>query len=228
MTVQLDVTDERSVREAVEAAEQRFGRIDVLVNNAGYGLIGGIEEVNAQEARSLFATNVEGMLNVLRAALPGMRKRRSGNIVNISSLGGFSASAGWGVYNATKFAVEGLSEALALEVAPLGIAVTIVEPGYFRTDFLTNASLGRAERIIGDYHESLSGLSNRMVQLSGKQPGDPALAAKAIVDMIHSGNAPLRLALGSDAFDRIAAKLDSMRQNLQQWESLTRSTSFKV
>ena len=124
--------------------------------------------------------------------------------------------------------MEGLSEALALEVAPLGIAVTIVEPGYFRTDFLTNASLGRAERIIGDYHESLSGLSNRMIQLSGKQPGDPALAAKAIVDMIHSGNAPLRLALGSDAFDRIAAKLDSMRQNLQQWESLTRSTSFKV
>ncbi|WP_407070340.1 SDR family NAD(P)-dependent oxidoreductase [Phyllobacterium endophyticum] len=134
--------------------------MDVLVNNAGYGLIGGIEEVNAREAHALFSTNLEGTLYVLRAALPGIRRRRSENIVNISSLGGFSASAG-------------------------GVSTTLLNSPW-------------AERIIGDYHESLSGLSNRMVQLSCKQPGDPALAAKAIFDVIHSGSAPLRLALGSD------------------------------
>ncbi len=226
LVVPLDVTDAASAEAAVAAAERRFGRIDVLVNNAGYGVLGGVEEVGADEARRLLATNVEGVLNVLRAALPGMRRQRSGHVVNISSLGGFSAAAGWGVYNASKFAVEGLSEALAQELAPLGIRVTIVEPGYFRTDFLSSGSLVRAALAIGDYQATVGKMVDTASSFSGRQPGDPARAAAAIVDMVHSGKAPLRLPLGADAHDRIQAKLAAVKANLDEWREVSLSTAF--
>lgn len=151
LTLPLDVTNEKQSQEAVDKALKQFGQIDVLVNNAGRGLVGAVEEVSAEEVRSIFAVNVEGTLNVLRAALPSMRARHSGHILNLSSVGGFVSWPGWGIYCATKFMVEGISEAMQAELKPLGIKLTIVEPGPFRTDFLDASSLGRSSNVIPDY-----------------------------------------------------------------------------
>ena len=183
LSVELDVTDERQAQASVRAALARFGQIDVLVNNAGRGLLGAVEEASAEEIRSVFAVNVDGLLNVTRAVLPSMRERRSGRILNLSAVGGFGAWPGWGVYCATKFAVEGLSEALRAELLPLGILVTIIEPGTFRTDFLDASSLRRAVRVIDDYSGS-SGTAREWADSSNhNQLGDPAS-----VEFCHRSN----------------------------------------
>ncbi|MFJ5214252.1 oxidoreductase [Streptomyces sp. NPDC088354] len=226
LALPLDVTDEQQARTAVEAAANRFGGIDVLVNNAGRGVLGAVEEVSDAAARAVYETNVFGTLNVLRAALPGMRARRSGHIVNISSVGGFTGTPGWGVYASTKFAVEGLSEALAGEVGPLGIQVTIVEPGRFRTDFLDSSSLHTEANLIEDYAPTAGGTRDTAPEHNHAQPGDPVKAARVIVGLGGSDKAPLRLQLGPDSVERIEAKLHSMADELERWRSVATSTDY--
>jgi NAD(P)-dependent dehydrogenase (short-subunit alcohol dehydrogenase family) len=190
LTLKLDVTNEQEVKEAVDAALKHFGQIDVLVNNAGRGLVGAVEEVTAEEVRAVFAVNVEGTLNVLRAVLPSMRARKSGQILNLSSVGGFVSWPGWGIYCATKFMVEGFSEALQAELKPLGIKLTIIEPGPFRTDFLDASALERTKNIIGDYGETAGAARQWADSTHNAQPGDPAKAAAAIVKITGVDNPP--------------------------------------
>jgi NAD(P)-dependent dehydrogenase (short-subunit alcohol dehydrogenase family) len=225
--IRLDVTDRQEVDRAIHTAINTFGRIDVLVNNAGYGLLGGVEEASEAEARTQFATNLFGALWMIQAVLPVMREQRSGHILNISSVGGFTGYAGFGIYNGTKFALEGISEALALEVAPFNIHVTIVEPGAFRTDW-AGRSMIRSERVIDAYAESSGQTRNWMDQESGTQAGDPALAAAAMIKVVDAENPPQRLVLGADALERIRAKLRSMAQELDIWEQTTVNTAFSA
>ena len=222
----LDVTDEAQARAAAEAAVARFGQIDVLVNNAGRGLLGAVEEISAEEARAVFAVNVDGLLNVSRAVLPSMRRRRAGRIVNISSVGGFGAWPGWGVYCATKFAVEGLSEAMHAELAPLGIAVIIVEPGTFRTDFLDASSLVRSKRTIDDYAATSGATRQWADESSHAQLGDPVKAARAIVEVATAATPPLRIQLGADCVARVEEKLKHVAAELAQWRALSLSTAY--
>ncbi len=226
LTIPLDVTSEKQAQQAVERTLERFGQIDVLVNNAGRGLVGAIEEVSAEEVRSIFAVNVEGTLNVLRSALPSMRARRSGHILNLSSVGGFVSWPGWGIYCATKFMIEGVSEALHAELKPLGIKVTIIEPGPFRTDFLDASSLGRSKETISDYSGS-SGAAREWADSShSAQPGDPAKAVAAMVKITEVNNPPLRLQLGADCVASISAKLEQVKEELEQWRELAESTAY--
>ncbi|WPB76774.1 oxidoreductase [Archangium violaceum] len=223
LAARLDVTQEAQAQAAVEAAIQRFGRIDILVNNAGYGLLGAVEEANSRDVERVFATNVFGLLAVTRAVLPQMRRQRSGHVINMSSLGGYGSYPGWGVYCATKFAVEGLTEALAVEVAPLGIKATIVEPGFFRTDFLDGQSLSVAEPI-SDYADTAGATRTRAAELNHAQPGDPARLAKAILTLADASKPPLRLPLGSDTLARIEAKNRGVAEELASWRELSLST----
>jgi NAD(P)-dependent dehydrogenase (short-subunit alcohol dehydrogenase family) len=220
----LDVTDAAAAVAVAKIAQERFGGVDVLVNNAGRGLLGAVEEVSDAEARAVYDTNVFGLLNVLRAVLPGMRARRSGRVFNLSSVGGFTTGTAWGVYGSTKFAVEGLSEALAQELAPLGITVTIVEPGYFRTDFLDSSSLHRAAAALDDYADSAGRVREVATGRNHDQPGDPAKAARAIVELAASEEPPLRLQLGRDCVERVEAKLRSVQTELDQWRAVALST----
>lgn len=225
-TIALDVTDRDNIRAAVAEAQQAFGRIDVLVNNAGYGTIGAIEEVSDEAIERQFNTNLFGTLNMMRAVLPIMRQQRSGHILNLSSVGGMVSFAATGIYCSTKFAVEGLSEALSQEVAPLGIKVTIVEPGAFRTDF-NGRSLSVPEQPIEDYAQTTNGFLDWLQQMDGKQPGDPVKAARAMIQAVESESPPLRLALGEDAVDAIASKLQSVKSELEQWRSVSLDTAFE-
>ena len=193
----LDVTDAGQVDSGVTQAFAQFGQVDVLVNNAGYGVAGAIEEVSEAEYMPMFETNVFGLLRVTRAFLPHLRKQRSGHILNLSSIGGLVASPGMGYYNATKFAVEGLSEALAAEVAPLGIRVTISEPGPFRTDFLGRSGVVAKTRI-ADYDATAGNMRKYFAENDGKQKGDPLRAVHAMMQVVESPNPPLRLLLGAD------------------------------
>ncbi|MGC4942083.1 oxidoreductase [Kribbella sp. DT2] len=220
----LDVTDEYQARAAVEQTVAEYGRIDVLVNNAGRGLLGAVEEASDEVARAVFDTNVFGLLTVQRAVLPVLRAQRSGHIVQLSSVGGFTGTPGWGVYAATKFAVEGLSEALAAEVGPLGIKVTIVEPGFFRTDFLDSSSLHTADTTIDDYAATTGRVRELMAERNHSQPGDPVKAARAIVDLTELDEPPLRIQLGTDAVERIGAKLDFLQAELARWRTVSTST----
>jgi NAD(P)-dependent dehydrogenase (short-subunit alcohol dehydrogenase family) len=226
LAVPLDVTDDQQVSQAAAAAVERFGRIDVLVNNAGRGLLGAVEEASAAEVRAVFESNVFGLLSVLRAVLPTMRAQRSGRIFNISSVGGFAAAMGWGIYAGTKFAVEGISESVRAEVAPLGISVTVVEPGYSRTDFLDSSSLHRAEQVIDDYAETAGRIRERERHTNHAQLGDPAKVAAAIVAIAGIGNPPMRLQLGADALARVQAKLDTVTDEMAQWRDLSLSTGY--
>lgn len=223
--VRLDVTEPESIDEAIATAKDAFGRIDVVVNNAGYGLLGGIEEVSDTEVRHQFETNLFGALNVIRAVLPQLRQQQSGHILNVSSVGGFCGFAGFGIYNGTKFALEGISEALALEVAPFNVNVTIVEPGSFRTDW-AGRSLNRAENIIDDYAETSGETRSWMNEENGTQQGDPAKAAEAMIEVVYSENPPQRLVLGADALEIICKKLDNVTQELDKWEQTTVDTAF--
>jgi NAD(P)-dependent dehydrogenase (short-subunit alcohol dehydrogenase family) len=226
LAVALDVTQESQAHAAAKAAIERFGRIDVLVNNAGYGLLGAVEEASAEEIESVYRTNVFGLLAVTRAILPHMRRQRSGRILNISSVGGYRGYAGWGVYCSTKFAVEGLSEALAQELAPLGVHVTAVEPGYFRTDFLDQSSLSTVPNVIDDYHQSAGATRDRATDVNHQQPGDPAKLAKVLVAFADTPNPPVRLPLGSDTVAAIEQKDAQTAQILAAWRATAVSTDF--
>jgi NAD(P)-dependent dehydrogenase (short-subunit alcohol dehydrogenase family) len=226
LAVRLDVTNESEAHEAVGLAIKRFGRIDILVNNAGYGLLGAIEEASAAETARLFGTNVFGLLNVTRAVLPHLRRQHSGHIINLSSVGGYTGNPGWGVYGATKFAVEGISEALAGEVAPLGIRVTVVEPGSFRTDFLDGTSLVRTAQEIDDYRETAGKTRARAANINGGQRGDPRKLAKAFIELVNAKEPPLRLPLGSDTVERIENKHAFVERELASWRKLATSTDF--
>ncbi|HWU99305.1 MAG TPA: oxidoreductase [Oxalicibacterium sp.] len=226
LPVQLDVTSEQQAHQAVAEGIKRFGRIDILVNNAGYGLLGAVEEASKEEIEPLFATNVFGVLAVTRAVLPHMRRQRSGHVINISSIGGYEAYYGWGVYGATKFAVEGLSEALHQELQPLGIHVTVVEPGFFRTDFLDASSLVTSGNQITDYADTVGVMRNVASNLSHAQPGNPAKLADAFLTLANAQNPPLRLPLGSDTVARIEQKNRSVAAELDQWRDLALSTDF--
>ena len=222
----LDVTEERQALAAVEGGLARFGRIDVLVNNAGFGLVGAVEEATAAEVEAIYRTNVFGLLAVTRAVLPHMRARRAGRIFNISSIGGYRAAPGFGVYCSTKFAVEGLSEALHHELAPLGIHVTVVEPGYFRTDFLNANSLSTSAPRIEDYADTAGATRSRAAALNHRQPGDPERLAHVLVDLADETDPPIRLPLGSDTVAAIEAKHHSDAVILAAWRGVSLSTDF--
>jgi NAD(P)-dependent dehydrogenase (short-subunit alcohol dehydrogenase family) len=221
----LDVTDVAQIAATTQAAIAHFGGIDVLVNNAGFGITGAIEEAAADEYNPVFATNVFGVVNVTKALLPHLRARKAGHILNISSIGGLLGGAGWGYYNATKFAVEGLSEALAAEVAPLGIHVTIVEPGPFRTDFLGRSGIVAKQRI-ADYDQTAAKARAYRDDQTGKQPGDPVRAVHAMMQVVDSPNPPLHLLLGSNALERFRGKLDRWQKEIAAWESVTVGADF--
>jgi NAD(P)-dependent dehydrogenase (short-subunit alcohol dehydrogenase family) len=221
-----DLADRAAADALVAEALSRFGRIDILVNNAGYGLLGAIEEASAAETTKLFGTNVFGLLGVTRAVLPHMRRQRAGHVINISSVGGYAGFPGWGVYGATKFAVEGISEALAGEVAPLGIKVTVVEPGFFRTDFLDETSLVRTAQHIDDYSESVGRTRAHAADVNHGQRGDPRKLASAFIALVNAKNPPLRLPLGSDTVERIEAKNAFVARELAEWRTLATSTDF--
>jgi NAD(P)-dependent dehydrogenase (short-subunit alcohol dehydrogenase family) len=226
LATRLDVTNEAEAHEAAGQAVKKFGRIDILVNNAGYGLLGAIEEASAAETERLFGTNVFGLLAVTRAVLPHMRRQRSGHVINLSSVGGYTGYPGWGVYGATKFAVEGISEALAGEVAPLGIKVTVVEPGFFRTDFLDETSLSRTAREIEDYRDSVGRTRAHAADANHGQRGDPRKLAQAFITLTNAEAPPLRLPLGSDTVERIEAKNALVAKELAEWRAVATSTDF--
>jgi len=221
----LDVNCDAQVKDAVAKTIARFGRIDVLVNNAGYGLAGAVEEVSDAEAREQMETNVFAVLKLTRAVLPYMRAQKSGHILNISSAAGFVATPGLGIYNASKFALEGFSEALAQEAAHLGIKVTLIEPGPFRTDW-AGPSLITPKNKISDYASTAHKTIQTLNGYSGKQAGDPHKAALAMIQVVESEKPPLRLPLGEMALGRIRQKLSAMTAELDVWECVSLDTSF--
>jgi NAD(P)-dependent dehydrogenase (short-subunit alcohol dehydrogenase family) len=226
LVMPLDVTDELQAQAAVAAAVERFEKIDILLNNAGYGLIGAVEECTPEEVEKVYRTNVFGLLGVTRAVLPHMRARRSGMIINISSVGGYSSKVGSGIYCSTKFAVEGLSETLAAELAPLGIKVMIVEPGVFRTDFFDPRSVEVTPSRIADYVQTAGATRERVVRLNHLQPGDPAKLATALTRLTREPNPPLRIAFGSDTVAAIEDKNAFVAEELARWREISISTDF--
>jgi len=227
LALALDVTDKKSVLAAVAAAETKFGRIDVLVNNAGYGYLAAIEEGEDGPVRQMFETNVFGLVEVTKAVLPGMRARRSGSIVNLSSIGGLISFAATGYYHATKFAVEGLSGSLALELAPLGIKVMVVEPGPFRTDF-AGRSIVMSNTVIPDYAETAGIRRKQTAERNGKQQGDPIRAAQAIIDAVASPNSPAHLLLGAPALALARQDLAAKTQEFDAWEATTLGADYPL
>jgi NAD(P)-dependent dehydrogenase (short-subunit alcohol dehydrogenase family) len=225
LVLELDVTNPVEVDASVKSAEQHFGGIDVLVNNAGIGYFGAVEESDEAEVRRMFEINFFGLSRVTRAVLPGMRKRRKGHIVNISSIGGLRSFPTLAYYHATKYAVEGFSESLALEVAPLGIKVTIVEPSGFRTDW-AGRSAAESKTRIADYAETAGQNLENLRGYSGKQPGDPVRAAAAIIAAVESPNPPLRLLLGKAALKGARGKLDMLKRDFDAWEKTTVEADF--
>ena len=221
----LDVKDDRQRRDALARAEDRFGGVDVLVNNAGHGYSAAVEEGEDAAIREMFDTNFFALAAMTRSVLPGMRARGWGHVVNISSVGGLVGSPASGYYNATKFAVEGLSQALAKEVAPLGIRVTIVEPGPFRTDF-QGRSMNPVSKPIDAYAMTAAARREQLRQSSGKQAGDPARAADAIVDLVESDNPPLHLVLGRVAVQRAREKLRELLQSIDETEAISVAADF--
>jgi len=225
LKVRLDVTDPEQATKAVAAGLDRFGHIDILVNNAGISFLGAVEETSAENVRRLFDTNVFGLLNVTRALLPHMRERRRGHLINIASVAGYSGYAGFGVYSGTKFAVEGLSEALHLELAPLGIHVTIVEPGFFRSDILDHGkSLTEADIRFADYDATAGAMRAFVPKINHNQPGDSVKLAYALIELANAPHPPLRLPLGTDCLQRIAEKDAVVQREREDWRALAAST----
>ena len=225
LALPLDVTDRKQITAAVQQARTRFGRIDVLVNNAGYGYRSAVEEADDDDIRRLFDTNVFGAVDMIKAVLPGMRANRSGSILNISSIGARITPPGSGYYSATKAALEGLSGSLHKELRPLGINVTVVEPGAFRTDF-AGRSLTQSATPIGDYAETAGKRRKESDTMHGTQPGDPAKAAEAIVAVAESPEPPALLVLGQDAFDAFGWVAQAERADLDRWRDLSLSTAI--
>ena len=223
----LEITDAAAVRATVEQAFALTGRIDVVVNNAGYGLLGAIEEASDEEAERLFAVNVFGPFRVIRAFLPRLRAQGSGHIINITSIAGRAPMASSGLYAAAKSAMEGLSQSLAQEVAPLGIRVTAVAPGGFRTDFLSEHSIRRSGGGVADAYAATVGKAlDHLDAIAGRQIGDPARAAAAIIAAVDADQAPLHLLLGSDALRRVRDKLAATVREIEAWEPITLGTDF--
>lgn len=223
--VVLDVTHTGAIPETVATAEQEIGPIDVLVNNAGYGHEGILEETSLDDVHRQFDANVFGAVAMIKAVLPGMRDRRRGHIVNVTSMGGFITMPGITAYCGSKFALEGFSEALGKEVKSLGIHVTALAPGQFRTDW-AGRSMVRTDRSISDYDSVMNPIRAARQAKSGHQPGDPAKAAQALLTLVEAENPPVRLYLGADALQLVRAKIDAMTAEIAEWESLSRSTDF--
>lgn len=221
----MDVTNADGVKATVDAAVKHMGRIDVLVNNAGFGFLGAVEEASVQEFREVMETNFFGALQVTQAVLPYMRGQGSGHILQVSSVAGFRSTQGFGVYNASKFALEGMSEALAQEVAPLGIKVTILEPGPFRTNF-AGSSIKLAKGELPAYEGTARVFKNTILGYAGQQEGDPQKAANVIMQVVDCENPPLRLPLGQTAYNAVRNKLHQVEQDLVNWENIATETSF--
>jgi NAD(P)-dependent dehydrogenase (short-subunit alcohol dehydrogenase family) len=227
MPLAVDLTNEASVDAALTQTVNHFGRLDVLVNNAGYGLQGGIEEIADAEARENFNVNVFGALNVIRKALPHFRQQHAGHIFNISSIGGFTgAFPGWGIYCATKFAMEGFSESLSAELKPFNIKVTLVEPGYFRTSFLSEDSMVLAAQRMAIYENVRESQQLHQQVLNGNQAGDPEKAVAALIKVAAAPQAPLHLFLGKDAYAMAEGKIKDIQRDLETWKEVTLSTDF--
>ncbi|MDQ1153645.1 oxidoreductase [Brevundimonas sp. SORGH_AS_0993] len=226
--VVMDVVDPSAVTAAVSAVTQALGPIDVLVNNAGYGLVSGIEEASLDEIRAQFEVNVFGAVTVMQAVLPAMRARRSGTIVNVTSVSGLVGWPGLGVYSGSKFALEGITETLAQEVAPFGIGVMMVEPGGFRTDFAGRSRV-EASSPIADYDGTvLSDCKAILHSHAGQERGDPALAAQAILTALEAEHPPLRLLLGSDAVSYLKDKISAQLSEVDRWEAVSTATDFET
>jgi NAD(P)-dependent dehydrogenase (short-subunit alcohol dehydrogenase family) len=225
LAIALDVNDHAQVDAAIARAGEKFGAIDVLVNNAGYGYLAAVEEGDDREVRDMFETNFFSLVALIRKVLPGMRAHGSGHVINISSVGGLVGAASSGFYNATKFAVEGLTEALAKEVEPLGIRVTAIEPGPFRTDW-AGRSLKQAEYPIAAYADTATARRAQITGYSGKQAGDPVRAADAIIKVVESDDPPHNLILGKNGLDRVRAKLAALMQSIDDWEDVTLSADY--
>ena len=223
LAVSLDVTDQQQIDAAVTAATERFGGVDVLVNNAGLASVGAVEELEGPALQQLMDVMFFAPVNLVQAVLPGMRQRRRGAIVQISSMGGQVSMPGFGAYCAAKFALEGISDALAAEVAPYGISVLIVEPGAFATSFGSTRSQMSPDS--GHYEDTVGPQRRAVASMDGSQPGDPVKAAAAILEALDAAHPPLRLALGADAVEHIGSTLDARRAELDEWAVLSRSTS---
>lgn len=221
----MDITKPTEIEKAVKLVTVKFGKIDILVNNAGFGLAGAIEETSTAETREIFEANFFGTLLLTQTFLPLLRQQKNGHIIQISSHGGFKAFPGFGIYNASKFALEGFSEALAIEVAPLGIKLTIVEPGPFRTNF-AGISFKQANKTIADYNPTAGAFRERMKQLNGKQEGDPIKASQAIIDITKLDAPPLRLPLGKIAIVSLTAKLDSVQKDISTYKDIAESVVY--
>ncbi|MEB0260689.1 MULTISPECIES: oxidoreductase [unclassified Mucilaginibacter] len=224
LALSLDVSDRGQIDDVIKRAEAKFTSIDVLINNAGYGFRGAVEEASEEEMRKIFDTNFFGTVSMIQAVLPGMRKNRSGTIMNLSSIGGRFGPVGSGYYSATKFAIEGLSDALRKEVDSLGIRIVVVEPGAFRTDF-GGRSLNTSKKIIADYEPTVG--PRRTEPSNGKQPGEPKKAAQVLIKTFEEANVPFRLLLGTDAIKIIRDELDAQYKELEAWEKVSITTNFE-
>jgi short-subunit dehydrogenase len=221
----VDLKNDKEVEKAIAQTVKKFNRIDVVINNAGYGIGGSIEELNDEETRASFDVNVFGTLNVIRNVMPYLRSQKSGHIINISSIAGFTGATGWAVYAASKSAVIGLSEVLAEDVKSFGIKVTVVAPGAFRTNFLKPDSLTLPQNTISEYEEVRNSHA-RYLKMDGEQIGDPEKAAAAMIAIVSLPEPPLHLLLGNDAYLRANAKIQSLEKEFKQWEAITNATSF--
>jgi len=225
LALTVDLGDEQSVARSIKEAVTKFGAIDVVVNNAGYGIGGSIEELSQEEIHQNFDINVFGTISVIKHVLPVMRAQQSGHIINISSIAGFAPAVGWAVYAASKYAIIGLSEVLAQDVKSFGIHVTVVAPGAFRTNFLSGDSIVLAKEPI-DAYTDVRASHEKYLSMDGKQQGDPEKAADVFIKLAGTDQPPVRLFLGSDAFDRATAKIGVLQEELKTWKDLSFSTDF--
>lgn len=227
LPLEVSLTDNNNVKKAIEKSIVHFGKIDVVVNNAGYGQIGTLEELTDEETRENFDVNVFGTLNVIRNVMPYLRNQKSGSIFNISSVGGlFGGFAGWGVYCSTKFAVAGFTEALAEEAKAFGVNVTVVYPGYFRTDFLAKGSVRTPKKVIQDYEAARQSEQAHLNDINGNQPNDPEKAADVLIAINQEENPPVHLLLGNDAYDMLKNKINIITKDVEQWKEYTLSTAI--
>jgi NAD(P)-dependent dehydrogenase (short-subunit alcohol dehydrogenase family) len=228
LPLEMDLVNEKSIKNAIEVAINHFKTIDVIINNAGYGQLGTLEELSDREARENYDINVFGLLNVIRAVMPHFRNNRSGHFFNISSIGGFTGNfVNAGIYCSTKFAVSGITETLEAEGKAFGIKATLVYPGYFRTDFLSSGSIKTPQNPIYDYQEARKSENFHLNEINGNQPNDPEKAADALIQMAKEENPPLHLFLGADALEMVEQKINTIEVEVEKWKSVSLSTAFK-